>query len=437
GGEPATRLLGDFDLLLALLFADEAKRNRDYSRAALKVVPTEKPPRCKLDVLSEIWRTVMPQRMLMIYDDKVEARTSTGSKYEPRHMSDGERVTVYLMGQALCAPPDSIIIIDEPEIHLHRAIQPLLWDTIEAARPDCTLIYITHDLDFAATRTAAQKVWLKEFDGTDWVWEEVPAGLGLPDALLLQVLGSRRPLLFVEGDESSYDAAIYTALYPKEMVVPRQSCEKVIEATKSMSGLPALHNLSVRGLVDRDRRGDEEIDALRANGLLVADVAEVENLLCLPEALEGVARQLKVTDVAKAKAVAEGAVIAEMARAIDQQALARGLAEIQFRLNGFGPKIGKSDAAKLEADLRSYVAGIDVGATVEQCRKLFADIVAANNYRAALRVYNCKGVVTFVANSFGVKKDVYCRMVLDFVKTEPDGLVAKAMRKAIEGTPDP
>jgi hypothetical protein len=34
-------------------------------------------------------------------------------------------------------------------------------------------------------------------------------------------------------------------------------------------------------------------------------------------------------------------------------------------------------------------------------------------------------------------KDVYCRMVLDFIKTEPDGPVAKAMRKAIEGRPDP
>ena len=72
------------------------------------------------------------------------------------------------------------------------------------------------------------------------------------------MLGSRRPLLFVEGDETSYDTAIYTALYPKELVVPRQSCEKVVEATKSMHSLSALHNLSVRGLVDRDRRGDEE-----------------------------------------------------------------------------------------------------------------------------------------------------------------------------------
>jgi Protein of unknown function (DUF4435)/AAA domain, putative AbiEii toxin, Type IV TA system len=437
GNEPVTRMLGDFQHLLALLFADETKRSRDYARAALSVLPTEKPPKCKLDTLSEIWKVVMPQRTLTIFDDKIEAQTTSGQKYEAREMSDGERVTVYLMGQALCAPASAIIIIDEPEIHLHRAIQGLLWDKIEESRPDCTFIYITHDLDFAATRTGARKIWLKEYDGTDWTWEEIPEGPALPDALLFQVLGSRRPLLFVEGDETSYDSAIYTALYPKEMVVPRQSCEKVVEATKSMSTLASLHNLSVRGLVDRDRRGDAEVGALRGDGVLVADVAEVENLLCVPEALEAVAKKLSAEDVAKARAGAEAAVITEMAKVVDQQALSRALAEIQFRLNGFGPKIGKHDAIGLATELQTYVAGINVGDTVARCRKLFDDAVAGKDYRAALRLYNCKGVVAFVAASLGIKKkDVYCRMALDIVKTDPNGPVATAMRKAIEGNPE-
>src|SRR3954451_9379785 len=66
GDEPASRMLGDFEHVLALLFADEAKRNREYSRAALNTLPTDKPPKCKLDRLSEIWLAVMPQRTLTI-----------------------------------------------------------------------------------------------------------------------------------------------------------------------------------------------------------------------------------------------------------------------------------------------------------------------------------------------------------------------------------
>lgn len=432
GDEPSNRMLTDFEHVLALLFADEAKRNRDYSRAALETMPTDKPPRCKLDILSEIWSAVMPQRALTIFDDKIEASTIDGNKYAARHMSDGERVAVYLMGQALCAPEAAVVIIDEPEIHLHRAIQGPLWDKIEASRPDCTFVYITHDLDFAATRTTARKIWLKEYDGSGWVWEELKPNPALPDALLFQVLGSRRPLLFVEGDETSYDVAVYTALYPKELVVPRQSCEKVVEATKSMSGLTGLHNLRVRGLVDRDRRGNEEVTALRSAGVLVADVAEVENLLCLPEVLEAVAKQINCPDVPAARAKAEARVLDELAKAIDQQALSRALAEIQFRLNGFGPKIGKSDAAKLKEDLHTYVKGIDVGATVARCHKVLEDLVSGRDYRAALRFYNCKGILSFVAGSFGVDINIYYQIVMGILKADPDGPVAKAMREAIE-----
>lgn len=434
GSEEAVNcLLTDFDHVLGLLFADEVRRDQAYSRAAQISVPTDAPPKCNLQILHEIWSTVFPHRSLLIRNYKLEAHADKGGTYEARHMSDGERVAIYLIGQALCAPRNAIVIIDEPEIHVHRAIQGPLWDQIEFARPDCAFVYITHDLDFAATRTSARKIWLKGFDGRNWEWEELKQDQSLPDALLFQVLGSRRPLLFVEGDETSYDSAIYSALYPKELVVARQSCQKVIEATKSMSELTGVHHLAVRGLVDRDRRGDEEIAALRDAGLLVADVAEVENLLCLPEALQAVSQQLRRPDIAQTTAKAESRVLTELEKAVEQQALSRALSEIQFRLNGFGPKISKSDAAKLEADLGRYLATIDVSAIVSRCRGTFEDIVRRKDYRAALRFYNCKGIVAFVAASLDIGKDTYARLVLSLVKAEPGSPLSMAMRTAVEG----
>jgi len=433
GNEPYTQMLNDYEHLLALLFADEAKRNRDYAQSAFEELPKDKPSKCKLNELAEIWAAVMPQRELTVYDDKIEAKTPDGKSYEGRHMSDGERVSVYLMGQALCAPENGIVIIDEPELHLHRAIQPLLWDQIESKRPDCTFVYITHDLDFAATRVGARRIWLKEFDGTNWVWDEIGTDPALPDALLLQVMGSRRHLLFVEGDETSHDIAIYTALFPRELVVPCKNCDKVIEATKAMKALPTLHHLAVRGLVDRDRRGEEEVAALKRAGLIVADVAEVENLMCLPEAVDAVASQLKCDDVASLSAGAEARVLDELSKQIDQQALARSLADIQFRLNGFGPKIGKTDAKSLEGELQVYLKTIDVVATVEQNKKLFQDIVATKDYRKALRFFNSKGIVSFVAKSLGVERDRYTDLVLKLLKVDSAGALAVAMRNAIGG----
>ena len=46
------------------------------------------------------------------------------------------------------------LIIDEPELHVHRSIMDRLWDELEGARPDSVFVFITHDLEFAASRTA-------------------------------------------------------------------------------------------------------------------------------------------------------------------------------------------------------------------------------------------------------------------------------------------
>ena len=76
-----------------------------------------------------------------------------------------------------------------------------LWDAIEQARPDCTFVYITHDLGFAASRRGATKIWLREYDDDKWEWEAVPETDVLPEPLLLEVMGSRRPVRFVEGQK--------------------------------------------------------------------------------------------------------------------------------------------------------------------------------------------------------------------------------------------
>jgi len=91
--------------------------------------------------------------------------------YNSSEMSDGERVIFYLIGQCLAAPKDGIIVIDEPELHLHKSVQAPLWDAIEKLRQDCLFVYLTHDVDFAAAKEAAKTIWLKSFDGQKWDWE--------------------------------------------------------------------------------------------------------------------------------------------------------------------------------------------------------------------------------------------------------------------------
>ena len=61
-------------------------------------------------------------------------------------MSDSEKLVFYLIGAALCACPNALLVIEEPETLLHNSIKNQLWDEIEAIRPDCTFVYLTHDM---------------------------------------------------------------------------------------------------------------------------------------------------------------------------------------------------------------------------------------------------------------------------------------------------
>jgi len=243
--------------------------------------------------VQEIWEAVLPGRELVITGTSIEVRNRQAKQtYHAKELSDGERGIFHLICEALCAPKDGIFIVDEPELHIHRAIQARLWDAVESARPDCVFVYITHDLGFAVSRGDATKVWLREYTDGKWDWEEVPENDELPEPLLLEVMGSRRPILFVEGDNSSFDHFIYSKVFHDRHIVPCGTCEHVIHATRSFMKLGGLHHNVCNGLVDSDGRSVPDIQTLNGWGITVLPVALVENLFLLEPILLMAAEKL-------------------------------------------------------------------------------------------------------------------------------------------------
>lgn len=174
-------------------------------------------------------------------------------------MSDGERAIFYLIGQTLTASPDSLIIFDEPELHIHRSIMSSLWDELEAARPDCGMVLISHDLEFVASRDG-QKYVLRDYDpAAGWTIEAVPDDADFTEEVATLILGSRRPVLFVEGKGGSLDQAIYRACYPDWTIIPRGSCEEVIHAVVTMRANAALTRVTCAGIVDADAYDTAEV----------------------------------------------------------------------------------------------------------------------------------------------------------------------------------
>jgi ABC-type cobalamin/Fe3+-siderophores transport system ATPase subunit len=245
--KPATTFLNDYQKLMVYLFSDETEENAKFKRQCKESDVRIDPPVTKIDHVKELWEKILPHRELIVGGLRIQTKVKGQESkiYNSSEMSDGERVIFYLIGQCLAAPKDGIIVIDEPELHLHKSIQIPLWDAIEKLRKDCLFVYLTHDVDFAAAKEAAKTVWLKSFDGEKWEWELITEDENLPDDLLLEVLGSRKPVVFVEGEIGSFDVSLYRELLSNFLVIPRGSCTQVIQSVKALKANSQIHHLDV------------------------------------------------------------------------------------------------------------------------------------------------------------------------------------------------
>lgn len=286
-----TFLLNDYDYLVQALFAEQSNVALQTHNAAHSG-SLGAPQLTRFQTLIAIWDRVLPHRALVVTGDDIRA-SEDGNSYSASEMSDGERAVFYMLGQVLLANPNSVLIFDEPELHVHRAILGRLWDEIEAARPDCAFLVITHDLDFAALRPG-QKFVIRRFQPPGrWDIEEVPADTGFSEEVATLILGSRKPILFVEGTGSSLDLAIYRACYPGWTVLSRGSCENVIHAVATMRNNASLTRITCAGIVDADDYSEEDKQRLAEFGVATLPVAEIENLFLLPDLASAILEEEK------------------------------------------------------------------------------------------------------------------------------------------------
>lgn len=307
---PVTQLLNDYQFALSLLFSEaqiELQHEHDKAKKCVeKGKPIPEPAETVVDKAQRIWNTLLPHRAIDLSGNGVHVNFN-GQRYHGKEMSDGERVMLYMICQALVVKPNSLFIIDEPELHIHKAIVKELWTLLENERPDCVFMYLTHDIDFALSRNNAKYLWIKSFDGNSWEYELLDTDCypELPSELLLEILGTRQKTVFVEGTKDSYDYKLYQEIYREKgyHVIPCGGCQDVIRLVKAKNTYEQLNAIEVYGIIDRDFRVDREIEALRGDGVYTLGVAEVENLFVIPEILEIMERKLGcdsgTADVAK------------------------------------------------------------------------------------------------------------------------------------------
>ncbi|WLP93446.1 DUF4435 domain-containing protein [Psychrobacter sp. M13] len=425
--KPVTHLLNDFSQLMVYLFSEFTDESAKYLNESKRTLDRVTPPLTKLDLIKQVWEKVLPHRHLILEGLSVQTCIvgDEGSAYSASEMSDGERVVFYLIGQCLAAPENGVIIIDEPEIHLHKSIQAPLWIEIQKLRPDCLFVYMTHDVDFAVSLPNSQKIWLKSYDGTNWDWELVQEIDGLPENLLIEILGSRKPIVLVEGIKGSFDSKLYQAILDDFLVIPSGSCAEVISTVKALKSSRQLHHLNVYGIIDRDRRVENEIETLKDNGIYTLEVAEVENLFCVPEVTKIVSVKLGRDPDEDSNAVSNF-VINRLQSEFEKQVSLHVASEIKFQLNCFNDKANGKD--NLESALSSLTNNIEVAKIYSEKEALFTEAINSSDYLKLLKIYNRKSLASQISAILGLQKDELAKMILRLVNSESREEIKQALK---------
>lgn len=426
----------EFQRLIFLLLHDEFLDLLKF-KASMKLGTDEKEqlPVTKFDKVAQMWQEVFPNNRIMRDGGRLLfTNEKTDESFSELRLSDGEKAVLYYLAAVLYARQDAIIFVDDPEIYIHHSIMQALWNVIEEMRPDCTFIYNTHDIDFVSSRTENVCVWVRNFDlvHSAWDYEIVNTGDTLSEELYFDLLGSRKPILFVEGDAShSIDSKLYSLIFTEYTVKPLGSCNKVIESTRAFNDLKNFHHLDSHGIVDRDRRSDKEVQYLRDKKILVPDVAEIENILMLEGVIKAVAHWRKKDEQYVALKV-KSAVMKMFKSELRKQALEHVRHRMK-RMAGVCIDRRFQDIGSLEDHINDLLNELNPRAVYEGLCRDFHRYITSNDYAAVLKVFNDKSMLvnSNVAALCGLSnKDAYIRTVLHILKGNSQS--AKEIRHAIK-----
>ena len=230
--------------------------------------------------------------------ERILARHQNASgPYGISQMSDGERSAVSIAAKVLTVVPGTILLLDEPERHLHPSISKPFLSALFQCRNDCAFVVSTNDIALPATHPEAHVLMVRScrWQGSkadSWDVDLLEPNTDLPEDLKRAVLGSRRRILFVEGDSSgSLDLPFYSALYPGISILPRGSCAEVLKAVSGLRGSEDLHHVEAFGLIDRDNRSNEAVKKLAEGFVFALDVYSVEALYYCSHAIAAVAHR--------------------------------------------------------------------------------------------------------------------------------------------------
>ena len=435
GGTNPRFILDDAGTLLQVLFAEQANiavARLNAEENGISALNSD----TYFRKLKAIFHRVLPTRRLEISADNITVAIvgseTTCQPFSITQMSDGEKAVFYMIGQALVAETASVFIMDEPEIHVHRSILGRLWDELETVRSDCAFLIITHDLEFAASRAGKKYVVRSYTPAEGWIIEDVPEAAGFSEELVTLILGSRKPILFVEGGQDSLDLAFYRACYPGWTVIKRGGCEGVIHSVVTMRHNAAFTRVQCAGVIDADGHNETDRINLADKGIQILPVSEIENLLLLPTVSRAVLEmnELEGTELEEKLAALKAAILADASteKNVNEVVLSYCRRRIDRMLKQFDFSQDRS-VAELAASYAARTADLKVSALATEIKAKISAAVASGDLPALLAIYDRKKPLLALAASHlrNCKMEVFSAWATRAIQSARDDRLRQAI----------
>ena len=291
----------EINWILSTLIQDHTnlltKRNEEAIDAGIPLEPVRD---TKLILLQGLWNRLFPKRKLEIggFFPKVRRLdgASSAATYQLRQMSDGERTVLYMAARVMTAE-QTVILVDEPELHMHSRLSVQFWDEAEKLRPDCRFVYITHDLNFALSRRRATYLVARPGDTAEALVVDQ-----LPSSIAAEVLGAatlpfyaKRIFLFEGEPGKGFASEFFSAWFDDDETFAIAAGDRDAVCA-AVSGLKAVGIVAadVIGLIDRDFYSEDVLNAV-TNGVTVLPLHEIESVLCDQKVVAGVSEQIGKT----------------------------------------------------------------------------------------------------------------------------------------------
>lgn len=349
----------------------------------------------------------LPITLSIQENERLLAKKLNSESYSIAELSDGERNALLIAASVLTAKEGSLILVDEPERHLHRSIISPLLTHLFASRDDCAFVVSTHEVllpsDHLDSKTLlVRSCSYKNKSVTSWDFDIIDNTNAIPEEIKLDILGSRRRTLFVEGTEESLDKPLYSILFSDTTIVPKSTCKEVEASVFGVRGCPNLHWAEAYGIVDRDGRSDEDFERLKQNGVYAIDCYSVESLYYLPDIINMIAIRLSEVhdfDVSELYNAAKEEALEEIQKHRDRLCSRIAVRKLRER---FSKNLPTEKTVEAEKD---FTVTIPVSDLIKKENDFFDQAIEEKSFEKLLQRYPLRqtGALDIIAKKFFFK----------------------------------